>query len=244
MRKHFNPASLNADQIENLVFRMQHDDGVEIYINGVLAFSASGYITMYLVYDFNQAGRSAIVPSSDNVIAVHCHQEWGGQSIDVGIDILTSCDPVMNTSRSTGQAWNYTTSTPFTNWTATGFDDSGWTSGSGGFGTAGTPNSVIGTIWNSADIWLRKHFNPGPLTAGQLANLVFRVHHDDGVEIYINGVLAYNATGYTSAYMFVECNQDGKDAIVASSDNVIAVHCHQEWGGQYVDAGIYVYNPL
>ncbi len=243
LRKHFNPGSLTADQLAKLVFRMQHDDDVEIYINGVLAYNATGYITMYMIFDFNQDAKDAMVPDSDNVIAVHCEQDWGGQSIDVGIELLTSCDAVMNTSQSTGQVWNYTTSTPFTNWTATGFNDSSWTSGPGGFGTASTPNSVIGTTWSSSDIWLRRHFNPGPLTADQIENLVFKVHHDDGVEIYINGVLAYNATGYTSAYMFVECNQDGKSAIVANSDNVIAVHCHQEWGGQYIDLGLYVYSP-
>lgn len=242
LRKHFNPGPLTASEMENLVFRVHHDDDVEIYINGVLAFSASGYITMYMNFDFNQAGRNAIIANSDNVIAVHCHQEWGGQDIDVGIYALTSYDPIMDTSQFAEQKWNYTTSTPAINWINTGFNDSSWKSGPGGFGTNGTPNAVIGTTWNSSDIWLRKYFNPGSLKATQRENLVFRVHHDDEIEIYINGVLAYNATGYSTSYYYVNFNQEGKSAIMANSDNVIAVHCHQEWGGQYVDAGIYIYH--
>ena len=68
--------------------------------------------------------------------------------------------------------------------------------------TAGTPGAVIGTTWNTADIWLRRTFNPGSLTASQISNLVFRPHHDEGAELYINGVLAASVTGYTSGYEY------------------------------------------
>nr|MDO8113839.1 hypothetical protein [Candidatus Sigynarchaeota archaeon] len=79
----------------------------------------------------------------------------------------------------------------------------------------------------------------GAINSTQRSNLYFRVHHDDGVEIYINGVLAYSATGYITRYVNVAMNQAGKDAIIANATNAIAVHCHQEWGGQYIDVGIY-----
>src|SRR6267378_821394 len=87
--------------------------------------------------------------------------------------------------------------TPSASWYATNFNDAAWSSGLGGFGTAGTPGAVVRTTWNTADIWLRRTFNPGALTAQQISNLVFRVHHDEDAEIYLNGVLAFSASGYT-----------------------------------------------
>jgi hypothetical protein len=145
---------------------------------------------------------------------------------------------VLPSSQKQAQTWRYTTATPAANWTATSFNDGGWSSGKGGFGTAGTPGAVIGTTWNSADIWLRRQFNPGSLSSTQLATLAFLVHHDEDCEIYINGVEAASATGYTSDYTFISLNQAGLKAVVTNGNNVLAVHCHQTTGGQYIDVGI------
>ncbi len=146
---------------------------------------------------------------------------------------------VLNSSQFSGQAWNYTTVTPGPGWNGSAFDDTGWSTSAGDFGTASTPGSVVRTTWSSSDIWLRKYFDPGAINSTQRSNLCFKVHHDEGVEIYINGVLAYSATGYTTQYINAVMNEAGKAAIVASDINVIAVHCHQTGGGQYIDMGIY-----
>jgi autotransporter-associated beta strand protein len=149
-----------------------------------------------------------------------------------------SNSPVVPTSQMVGQIWEYTFTSPATNWYATGFDDSAWTNGVGGFGTAGTPAIVVNTTWNTADIWLRRTFNPGPLTSQQITNLVFTVFHDEDCEIYINGVLAGSASGYVSAYDQLAMNAAGQAAIVPNANNELAVHCHQTTGGQGIDVGI------
>ena len=74
------PASLPSKP----AFLVFHDEDVEIYVNGVLAASAKGYVGDYVQLPMSQAGRSALKPGK-NVIAVHCHQTVGGQYIDVGI---------------------------------------------------------------------------------------------------------------------------------------------------------------
>jgi autotransporter-associated beta strand protein len=158
-----------------------------------------------------------------------------------------SYTPVVPTSETIAQTWRYTMTAPPSNWATTNFSDAGWNSGPGGFGTAGTPGAVIGTTWNTADIWLRRAFDASGLTPQQMSNLVFRVHHDEAVEIYLNGVLAASAAGYTTAYGTLPMSEAARAAIVSGPNNVLAVHCHQTAGGQYIDVGIdlrTVYAPL
>jgi hypothetical protein len=147
------------------------------------------------------------------------------------------------TSETAKQSWKYVTTAPDAKWTTSGFDDGAWSAGPGGFGTAGTPGAVIGTAWTSADIWLRRTFNPGPLTPEQLGKLGVRLHHDEDVEVYVNGTLALSAKGYTLGYERADVSDAARAAIVSNAANTLAVHCHQTTGGQYVDAGLYLLEP-
>ena len=61
-----------------------HDEDVEVYVNGVLAASAPGYVGDYVRLPMSEAARAALKPGP-NVLAVHCLQTIGGQVIDVGI---------------------------------------------------------------------------------------------------------------------------------------------------------------
>jgi hypothetical protein len=129
--------------------------------------------------------------------------------------------------------WRYTTEQPGPNWFETSFQDSGWKQGTAGFGTPGTPGAVVGSRWTSSDIWLRRTVE---LPSGSAQNLRLLLHHDEDAQVYINGVLAAQVQGYTSEYDEVPLTTAGTAAIKAGS-NVIAVHCHQTGGGQYIDLG-------
>ena len=76
--------TLPADLPAKLDVVTIHDEDVEVYINGVLAASAPGYVGGYVKLPMSDAGRAALKPGK-NLIAVHCHQTVGGQVIDVGI---------------------------------------------------------------------------------------------------------------------------------------------------------------
>ncbi|MFO0927114.1 MAG: DUF1793 domain-containing protein [Gemmataceae bacterium] len=144
---------------------------------------------------------------------------------------VTVIVPAADRQRAT---WRYTTGKPATGWTKPGFDDSGWKSGPSGFGTANTPGAIIGTRWNTADIWLRREVE---LPATLPPNLHLWVHHDEDIEVYINGVLAARASGYVSEYEALPLLPASRAALKPGK-NTIAVHCHQTQGGQYVDVGL------
>lgn len=141
---------------------------------------------------------------------------------------------VVATSQEDGKTWHYTTEKPSDDWFKVSFNDSSWKTGSGGFGTRMTPGSVVRTEWNTPNIWLRREFE---LPAGDWKNLQLLAHHDEDVTVYINGVQAASARGFTSSYEELPMNAAGRAAL-RPGKNEIAVHCHQTQGGQYIDVGV------
>jgi hypothetical protein len=140
---------------------------------------------------------------------------------------------VVPTSQQQGQIWRYTTAKPADGWEKDDFDDSDWQIGKGGFGTEGTPGAIVGTTWNTSDIWLRRSFDLGGKTPSQL---YLSVHHDEDAEIHLNGELIAKLTGYTSGYMRTPLDEKAKAALKPGL-NRLAIHCHQTGGGQYIDVG-------
>jgi hypothetical protein len=141
---------------------------------------------------------------------------------------------IVPTSREKAQTWRYTFAKPGEGWYKPGFDDSGWKEGSGGFGTKGTPGAVVRTEWKTDDVWLRRTVTLPEAPLGELALLL---HHDEDAEVYVNGVLAAKVNGYVSDYEEVPLSDEARAALKPGK-NVIAVHCHQTTGGQYVDVGL------
>lgn len=143
---------------------------------------------------------------------------------------------IVPTSEVQPQTWVYTTSEPKADWTLPQFDDTSWNSGVGGFGTKGTPGAAVRTKWDSSDIWLRRTFDVDSIPQGAV---FLRVHHDEDVELYLNGKLILERQGYRSAYGLVPFQTSAKEAI-KTDGNQLAVHCHQTSGGQFIDVGIVV----
>ena len=146
---------------------------------------------------------------------------------------------IVPASNETAHDWRYTTSKPGSDWRKSDFDDSQWKQAPAGFGSKGTPGAQVRTEWNTPDIWLRRTFTVPPSAAGESLpgdpNLL--VHHDEDAEIYINGVLAAKLSGYTTGYSAFAMREEARAALREGS-NVLAVHCHQTGGGQYIDVGL------
>jgi hypothetical protein len=141
-------------------------------------------------------------------------------------------DDLLPTSEEHPQTWSYTTTEPEADWMAKNYTAAGWKKGEAGFGTNGTPGAIVKTEWDTKDIWLRRTFTIAKAEAAK--NLMLRMHHDDDVEVYIDGMPVFKRDGWTSGYTLM--NWDG--GALAAGEHTIAVHCHQNEGGQYIDVGI------
>ncbi len=142
---------------------------------------------------------------------------------------------VVPTSQQTSAIWHYTTKKPADDWTKSDFDTSGWSEGPGTFGTHGTPGSVVRTVWNTDDIWLRREIT---MPAGNYPNLQFYVDHDEDVEIYVNGVLAATEGGFNGSYDTIGIRATALSLLQPDAKVTLAVHCHQTAGGQNIDVGL------
>jgi hypothetical protein len=167
---------------------------------------------------------------------------------------ITKIDPAVTVAANTGKnheppfeviapntlygrvVWKYTTETPGQNWNQPGFDDTTWLEGLGGFGTRETPGTVVNTPWSSSDIWLRREFR----WSGQdLRGAKIQMHHDEDAEVFFNGVLAAHAPDFVTGYSETDILPEALAALKPGM-NLMAVHCHQSKGGQYIDAGIVI----
>ncbi|TWU41140.1 glutaminase family protein [Novipirellula artificiosorum] len=144
---------------------------------------------------------------------------------------------LLGTSKGDEVIWSYTTEHPPGDWFATDFASESWKSGQGGFGTEGTPNASIGTRWDGSDIWVRRSFELGSAVPDRVG---LRIFYDEDSEVYINGTQVALLSGYTTDYDFVEIPASS----LRQGRNVIAIHCHQTRGGQFIDCGIDALVPV
>ncbi|MDN3671105.1 hypothetical protein QWY93_17470 [Echinicola jeungdonensis] len=136
-------------------------------------------------------------------------------------------------AKNADKIWHYTIEKPSPGWMET---DS-WDSGKAGSGSPGTPGAINGTSWTSPEIWLRRDFELGNLSKINLDNLRLKIHHDDESVVYFNGIKAAELDGFTSSYVNVKISQEARKALISNGTNVIAIHCKQHSGGEYIDAG-------
>lgn len=168
--------------------------------------------------------------------------KWAGKGTNVTgpwapLKINTSLigKAILPTSAENGADWKYTEVQPKADWFKVDFADNAWIPGKAGFGSDDI--RIARTRWNSNDIWMRRAFDVKELSDKKLAVLV---RYDEDAEVYVNGTLVASTTGFTGKYEPVLTGKKIKDVLHAGT-NIIAVHCHQTGGGQFIDAGLAEY---
>lgn len=132
--------------------------------------------------------------------------------------------------------WRYTFQKPDNDWTKQDFDDAGWQQGLGGFGDKGGWKWATHTPWTTSDIWLRQTFF---YEGNSIDRALLITHYDNGTEFYLNGKLIRSLKGWNDRYDGFDVTENVRKAIKAGA-NVLAVHCHQDTGGQFFDAALLV----
>jgi hypothetical protein len=129
--------------------------------------------------------------------------------------------------------WRYELRKPTEDWQQVDFDDSTWSEGFGGFGTRETPGARVGTDWTTNNIWLRKVFTLKAVPAKP----ALLIHHDEDVEVYLNGQSVASLKGYTRQYQVASLDVEKYSALRVGK-NILAVHCRQTDGGQFIDVHV------
>jgi hypothetical protein len=130
--------------------------------------------------------------------------------------------------------WRINTVDPGADWTRSSFDDASWLTAYGGFGSGTVLGFHINTDWSTSDIWMRQSFT---VSDPDFESLVLGFHHDDDLEVYLNGAVIFQQSGFTNDYGETNLGDDAR-ALLKAGANEIAVHCHNNDGPGYVDVSL------
>ena len=156
------------------------------------------------------------------------------------------CD-VLPTAEIEAQVWKYITANSAaasTAWTKKDYKETSWKEGLAGFGASNPPGSFVNTAWSSSVIRIRYHLDLTGYTQEQMQALTGRIHHDEDVTVYFNGVVAFQESGYLTSYKNISIKQEALDALTPDDTNIIAIECTNKGGGQYIDFGLSGIRPL
>lgn len=149
---------------------------------------------------------------------------------------------ILPTSDDEAYQFNYSESAPVGNWNAVDYNDHQWKSGAAPFGDL---SANAATAWTSKDLWVRRAFE---LSDPGLKDLSLKLNHDDHVEVFLNGNLIYNFTGWTNNRFSYVPVKDAALKSLKKGKNVLAIHIRNTAGGAWLDAGLIskakVSNPI
>lgn len=123
-----------------------------------------------------------------------------------------------------------TETNPGNGWQDGNFDDSAWRSEKAPFGD----NRQAATRWDSQDLWYRREFD---LKNTRFEDLFLKLHHDDNVEVFLNGEKIYEREGWNNQFDYFQIPASAKSKL-KKKGNLLAIHVKNTAGGRYLDAGI------
>lgn len=235
-----------------------HDDAPsEWYINGELVHSVSdGWNNDEYIFLSEEQKALIKCDGSENLLAVHVHQNWGGAYADCGLyaadmSIIRTFLPTVDETSEWPCAYyflNYNSDLSDAEnckWYENDEDESDWIKGVGPF--SNDPNKFFVTEWPSQvrPILVRRHFN---LTADDLdviqeSEVTFSCSYDENPIAYLNGVRIWSAEKWNdNDYARMDLTEEQKKLLV-SGDNVLAVSLMQGEGGGHIDYGLFIESP-
>lgn len=135
---------------------------------------------------------------------------------------------ILSTSEEGDCQVDYTLEKPQGDWTALNYSASGWQSGSAPIGD----QEFAKTRWESDDIWVRRSFDVADVE--EINELFLKLHHDDNIEVFLNGKPVYDTEGWTTSFTYIPLEKE----MLKPGENVLAIHLRNTAGGRYLDFGL------
>jgi len=186
----------NPAAIDGLTLSLLRDDGAVVYLNGTEVMRSgmpAGTITYLTTASISVAGSNesrfykatvdpALLVVGTNVIAVEIHQR-NGTSSDLSFDLRLA----------ESMAWSYLDdgTDQGAGWSAPGFDDSLWATGTGELGYGdGDEATVVSFGPNAAAKFPTTYFRHSFAVAdpGAIPGIFVSLLRDDGAVVYVNGI--------------------------------------------------------
>jgi RHS repeat-associated protein len=245
-------------QYQNLLLRLQRDDGAVVYLNGSEVFRSNmpGGVITYTTLAFGAVNEvhfyTATVPitalvSGANQIAVEVHQASASSS-DISFDLELAGTPRADTLLPQGASWKYLDngSDQGTAWRSPSFNDSAWSSGAAQLGYGdGDEATVVSYGPDPNNKYITTYFRKAFTVTNPLAyqRLPLQLLVDDGSVVYLNGTEVLRTylptnTSITSATLTLEAMNEPEQArfslyylspsLLVTGTNVLAVEVHQQ----------------
>lgn len=129
--------------------------------------------------------------------------------------------------------WEFTFTAPSEGW-ATGTGE--WPTALGAFGRKAGWETEIATPWTSDDLWIRQTFE---WDGKAFERATLAIHYDNATEVLVNGKEIWRSErgAWNDAYSAIEVTEPLRRALRPGA-NRIAVHVHQDSGGQIIDLAL------
>ncbi|HTD42204.1 MAG TPA: DUF4965 domain-containing protein [Mucilaginibacter sp.] len=121
----------------------------------------------------------------------------------------------------------YTETQPDEGWQSEQFNDEGWKKGQAPFTD---DQSQAKTLWTSKNLWMRRVFT---IDNTNVDKLFLKLHHDDNVQVFLNGERVFARIGWTSDFEMIPIKN-----LLKKGTNILAIYCANTAGGAWLDAGL------
>ena len=123
---------------------------------------------------------------------------------------------------------------PEPQWNTENFSAEKWNSGSAPLGGE-VENAKPKTKWTSKEVWMVRDFNLASVPEEKVRLNIF---YDDDVEVYLNGVLAYQCSPcYVNDYVTRDISEAAAKSLKKGT-NRMSIHCTNDRGPGFIDAGL------
>lgn len=109
-----------------------------------------------------------------------------------------------------------------------------WARGLSGIGSAGIPGGRVRREWSSREVWVRERFD----WSGDPDAAVLLAHHDEDLQVWVDGELAASASGFRTDYGILHLERAARDRLETAGEHLLAQHCGNTEGAQYVHVAV------